>query len=94
LILREDEYRRIPEASQVWPGDIVAYRDQDADEILHVGRVYRVIQGTVPGLANARVISKWSDCAGEYLHDYQDVPYPKMGFSITIEFYTDRPPME
>jgi hypothetical protein len=90
--LDEDGYRRLTEQQLIWPGDVAVYVDLDAsDEILHVGRVYRLKEGFTPASRPMPwVISKWNSTSGESLHQAYDVPYSKE-YHFEVRFYTDRP---
>ena len=85
LILKEDDYRLLPEGERPRIGDLIVYRRKDNREILHVGSVARVAGWAV------KVLSKLGPTAGEAFHDVSDVPYERMGFPFWHEFYTDRP---
>jgi hypothetical protein len=91
-ILDDDGYRELQNGEVPWPGDIVAYLDQDqGGEILHVGRVYHLARGLAEGSPPIPwVISKWNSTSGESLHQVYDNPY-RRDFNVGIRFYTDRP---
>jgi hypothetical protein len=93
LILADDGYRPLGPAEDVLQGDLVLYwaKMPDGREIfLHVGMVCEIRPG--PGSVRfAWVISKWGATSCESLHRYDDVPYARQGFSLRIEFRTDRP---
>jgi hypothetical protein len=93
LIIRDDGYRRLGDAEQVFPGDIAVYADgEEGGEILHVGRVYRLLPGLTPeSPLIPYVISKWNSTSGESLHAVFDVPYQKHFPGLLIYFLTDRP---
>lgn len=46
-IIADDGYQWLPAGKHPMPGDIVAYVDMDAGELLHVGRVAYDIKGAV-----------------------------------------------
>jgi|GEM_PF-450968 len=92
-ILEDDGYRQLADGESPWPGDIAIYVDRDKDdEILHVGRVYKMIDGLQPSsLRIPLVMSKWNSTSGESVHQVHDDPYRKEGFNVRVKFYTDRP---
>lgn len=95
-ILQEDGYRLLPQGELPLPDDLVLYRDclpNGRTELLHVGRVFSVDRdgggaGVFPVIW---VISKWNSTSGEWMHRAFDVPYGQMGFTLQIDFVTDRP---
>ena len=91
-IIQEDGYRRLRLGEKIHPGDIAIYVDRDKNnEILHVGRVYRIKPGLAEGASPIPwVISKWNSTSGESMHQAYDVPYTR-DFNFEARFYTDRP---
>jgi len=76
--LRDDEWRKLDNPTDVQPGDIVLYRLNGLRA--HVGIVWECVDG------RTTMLSKWGD-AGEYFHGLCDVP----GFcGSPSEYYTDR----
>jgi hypothetical protein len=92
LIIDDDGYRLLENDEPVFPGDIVAYVDEEKEgEILHVGRVYYLAEGLTPQSKRLPwVISKWNSTSGESLHSMYDVPYTA-SFRVGYKLYTDRP---
>jgi len=90
-IIDEDGYRLLEGAEEPVPGDVVAYVDEERDEILHVGRVVDLRPVFQGGTRIPWVLSKWSDVSGEYFHECRDHPYERLGFKVRVAFYTDRP---
>ena len=91
LILREDGYRPLPEAEEPVSDDLVVYVNQADDEIIHVARIVELRQGVAPGAARIPwMVSRWGPVAGEAMHFRDDVPYHRLGFSLRIEYWTDR----
>jgi hypothetical protein len=92
LILNDDGYRPLRNNEVAMQSDLVLYwhRPVSGPETwLHVGMVCEIrILGTV---RIPWVVSKWGATTGEWLHRYDDVPYDKQGFTLRIEFRTDRP---
>lgn len=90
-IIEEDGYRLLAEAEEPLPGDVAGYRDEERDELLHVGRVVALRPAFQGGSRIPWILSKWSDTSGEYFHDFREHPYELLGFKVRIAFYTDRP---
>jgi hypothetical protein len=92
LILADDGYRLLPQDQTPLPGDLVLYWHVPTDRKamwLHVGCVCDIrILGKV---RIPWILSKWGATTGEWLHRFDDVPYEKQGFTMRIEFWTDRP---
>jgi hypothetical protein len=100
MILEDDGYRLLPPAEGAREGDLVLYWNEATGGTrtwLHVGVVTDLrdlhrAADDLPCIAVGRipwVLSKWNHCSGEWLHRYNDVPYPTDG--LVIEFWTDRP---
>jgi len=91
-VLREDGYRRLDEDEGPMVGDLVLYVEKETGEFWHVGCVMELRQGVTPDSPLIpRVLSKWDSVSGEVLHNVDDVPYGQQGFSVTKEYWTDRP---
>src|ERR1035438_4083772 len=100
-ILNEDGYRTLRENELPRPGDLVLYRLEGPDEILHVGEIVEMCS-LVPGGAPSipRVLSKVDATSGEVLHAVENVPYDIVGgapggppgrLRCRCEYRTDRP---
>jgi|CZKU01.1.fsa_nt_gi hypothetical protein len=100
-ILNEDGYRTLRENELPRPGDLVLYRLEGTDEILHVGEIVEMCS-LVPGGAPSipRVLSKVDATSGEVLHAVENVPYDIVGgapggppgrLRCRCEYRTDRP---
>lgn len=89
-IIADDGYKWLPSGKHPIPGDIVAYVDTDADELLHVGRVAYHVEGLGEGHRIPMIISKWNSTAGESIHRAPDVPFGRWGFNYDIRYLTDR----
>lgn len=87
-ILDDDGYR-ITKNPQ--PDDLIIYADKK-DGILHIGRVIAMVPGVTPeSPAIAKVVSKWGCGTGEVVHLQHDTPYPRLGFDVRWDYWTDRP---
>ena len=84
LILREDDYRRLPGEHDVEIGDLVLYRIGNRYE--HIAVVVNKERDLINASFEITVISQWG-ADGEYIHLIHDVP-PALG--IPQEFWTDR----
>ena len=84
-ILREDGYAEITTASDVLPGDLVIYHDEDGD-VSHVAVVVSNVPNLADGSSSIRVLSQWGS-NGEYFHDYRDV-HDFLG--KPVRFYSER----
>ena len=85
MILRDDGYRRISDASSLEIGDVVIYRADDND-ISHVGIIVGIREKLIPPHREITVLSQWGG-DGEYVHQIDDVN-PRLG--QPREFWTDR----
>jgi hypothetical protein len=93
LILDDDGYRRLAPDEQPQPGDLVLYVDNVNAEILHVGMILEMRQGVTPDSPRLPwVLSKWDAKSGEVMHFVRDLPpWEDQGFSVIIQYWTDRP---
>ena len=85
MILQDDGYRSVSDESELWPGDIVIYRDQEG-EVAHIGIVIRVTADLRNATWEVFAISQWG-ADGEYLHRVDDVN-PRLG--SPVEYWTER----
>jgi hypothetical protein len=96
-ILREDGYRPLNENEPPRQGDLVLYRLDETNEILHVGEVIEVRE-VIPGAPGGRgvpwILSKIDSTSGEVMHPVGSVPYDQQGLRYRCEFRTDRPNQE
>lgn len=89
LILDDDGYRIINQ-TDVRPGDIAVYLDEEKTEIYHVGMVVMLRDLLVgSSLKEPWILSKLNDSLGEILHAASDFRLPS--HSLVPEFWTDRP---
>lgn len=92
VVLRDDGYRRVQLTELPLPEDLAVYIDSTNGEVLHVGRIVVMRPGLAEGSPPIPwVVSKWKDTSGEVVHNVHDVPYAGQGFSVSIEYWTDRP---
>ncbi len=84
MILNEDGYVTVSEASSVMTGDIVVY-ELDG-EVSHVAVVISNTPDLTNGSSNIQVLSQWG-FDGEYLHDYRDV---NEMLGIPMQFFSER----
>lgn len=74
--LEDDGYREIA-LQDVMAGDIVTYSWlNDPDRVAHVALVLMVNEDSTGRLRTPYVLSKWNDCSGEFVHNYQDFHQP------------------
>ena len=85
MILEDDEYHLVNNKSQLRPGDVVVYRD-DQGQVSHVGVVAGVKVNVTKATWEVLVLSQWG-ADGEYFHLDYDVN-PKLG--KPTEYWTDR----
>jgi len=84
-ILKYDSYKRIDE-TEIELGDIVVYRDEERDEITHVGIIADKMLIYKEGKWDLWIMSKWGE-AGEYIHRIDDVPDT---YGNLYEFWSER----
>lgn len=85
LILEDDDYRRVSDASELMPGDVVVYRTDDGS-VSHVGVISEVQIDIREASRRIVVLSQWGR-EGEYFHGVDDVN-PRLG--KPTEYWTDR----
>ena len=83
--IRADVYRPVHDEGELWPGDVVVYRDDD-NEIVHVGLISNIRTVLDRGTREIWVVSQWG-ADGEYLHRAEDV---SMDLGKPTEYWTDR----
>lgn len=93
LRVRADDGYRIVGAQEIpLPGDVACYWEgtNPYRNCIHLGVVAFLKEraGLSPSIF---VLSKWDDMSGEVLHDSLD--YPTSFGTVTLEFWTDRPPV-
>lgn len=84
VIFSDDGYKELLLASNPFPGDLVVYEDKDSGCFLHIGRVMNVSE------AKIRILSKWDDSSGEYLHSPTDAPFLRYFPKARIYYITER----
>ena len=90
LIFAEDGYRKLSAGENPFLGDLVVYREKDIG-YLHVGVIVEC-ESRVGGLLIPRVLSKWDDASGEYIHWFNDAPfYHEKDYVVQLEYWSDRP---
>jgi len=89
LIFREDGYRKLAPGELPLPGDLVMYREKDVG-YLHVGLI--IACPTIAGVMLPRVLSKWDDTSGEYVHWINDAEFfRREDWDVSFYYWTDRP---
>ena len=84
LILEDDEYRRLPEAKNILPGDIVLYKN--GNEYSHIGTIISIEGDVERASFKITVLSQWG-ADGEYIHLLDEVPE---SYGNVKEFWTER----
>jgi hypothetical protein len=93
VILREDEYRKLPPGEEPAPGDVVTYTDIKERIVLHIGLIVQV-RPLLSGLSTEKapqILSKMDGGSGEYLHEVEAVHYGNKGRDYEVDYWTDRP---
>ena len=85
MILADDNYKPVNDEKELWPGDLVIYRDEEGKPV-HVGVVNQVRLDLKNVTWEVFAISQWG-ADGEYLHRVDDVN-PNLG--TPTEYWTDR----
>ena len=85
-ILEEDGYRELGGVDDVSIGDIAVYAAMGAGGYLHVGVVIATDEISPMGRPMPRILSKWDDTSGEYLHLVPNVPFEDW----KVTYWTDR----
>lgn len=96
-ILDDDGFRKLPDQTDVHPGDVVLYRDRASGEVFHAAIVTRleaicsdtgaVADGTIA--RSCYCLSKWNDRLGEDEHHLRHHCWEDT--DLAIEFWTERP---
>jgi hypothetical protein len=87
VVLSDDGYRKLDPTESPLAGDLVVYRDGQVG-FLHVGLILEMRELALGSQKTPWVLSKWDDASWEVIHHYRH--YPWEGFSVEIEFWTDR----
>ena len=85
MILQDDGYRPVSDEDELYPGDVVIYRD-NRGEVSHVGIVTDIRINLIQASREITVLSQWGE-SGEYLHLVDDV-HPGLG--QPSEYWTER----
>ena len=85
LLLLEDGYRRLANATELQIGDLAVYK-VDSGDFSHVGVVYHLGPFRVDGSRDVYVMSQWGR-DGEYYHRVDDV---NDHLGTPTEYWTDR----
>lgn len=89
-ILTEDEYRKLNMTEIPKPGDLALYHSEDVG-FIHCGQVISIEPGlTAGGSPIPKILSKWDDASGEYIHFASDVPFKDKIPDFKLEYWTDR----
>ncbi len=90
-ILTDDFYDDV-DPNDVREGDLVIYYDKES--FLHVGEIIAV--DTIQGFRISssapipKILSKWDQYSGEYIHSLRDVPFKKAFPDFQTRFVTER----
>ena len=85
IILEGDEYKRVPNESEIVVGDVVVYKD-GTGSVSHIGTVTEVRINLHLATREIMVLSQWGR-DGEYFHPVDDVS-GRLG--TASEYWTDR----
>lgn len=89
-IYQDDEYRELNSSELPMPGDLAIYSQSEVGYI-HVGQVLSLEPGLSPkGRPIPKILSKWSDVSGEYIHFPRDVPFRVHFSDFQLKYWTDR----
>ncbi len=89
-IYQDDEYRELNGSESPMPGDLAIYSHSEVGYI-HVGQVLSLEPGILPtGRPIPRILSKWDDASGEYIHFPGDVPFRDHFTDFQLRYWTDR----
>ena len=91
-IYQDDDYRELRGNESPMPGDLAIYSQSEV-EYIHVGQVLSLELGLLPtGNPIPKILSKWDDVSGEYIHYPQDVPFRDQFPDFQLKYWTDRTP--
>ena len=91
-IYQDDAYRELNDSELPMPGDLAIYSHSEAGYI-HVGLVLYLEPGLVKtGSPIPKILSKWNDASGEYIHFPGDVPFRDEVADFQLRYWTDRTP--
>ena len=91
-IYQDDDYRELKGSELPMPGDLAIYSQSDVG-YLHVGQVLSLepvllsAGGLIP-----KILSKWDDASGEYIHHPMDVHFRDRFTDFQLKYWTDRTP--
>ena len=89
-IYRDDAYRELNDSELPMPGDLAIYSQSEVGYI-HVGQVLSLEPGLVKtGRPIPKILSKWDDVSGEYIHFPRDVPFGDHFTDLQLKYWTDR----
>ena len=89
-IYQDDDYRELKGSELPMPGDLAIY-SQNMVGYIHVGLVLSLGQGVLPtGKPFPKILSKWGDASGEYIHYPGDVPFQGHFSDFQLKYWTDR----
>lgn len=89
-IYEQDGYRELQNNESPQVGDLVVYRSQEVG-FLHVGTIIDITSPIGEGGSPIpKVLSKWDDMSGEFLHFVSDVPFAISIPDWRISYWTDR----
>lgn len=84
LIVSDDGYTELLFTSVPFPDDLIVYEDKDSGCFIHIGRVMTVSNSEI------KILSKWDDSSGEYIHNPEDAPCLKQLSKIRTYYITER----
>ena len=89
-IYQDDKYRELNGSELPMPGDLAIYSQSEVGYI-HVGQVLFLEPGLLPtGNPIPKILSKWDDVSGEYIHYPGDVPFQNQFTDFQLKYWTDR----
>jgi hypothetical protein len=83
-IISDDGYTELLLTDNPLPDDFIVYEDKESDYFLHIGRVIAVSNSEI------KILSKWDDSSGEYIHSPEDAPYQTQFSQTRIYYITER----
>lgn len=89
-IYQDDDYHELKDSELPMPGDLAIYSQSDVG-YLHVGQVLSLEPVLLSsGELIPKILSKWDDASGEYIHRPMDVPFRNQFTDLQLKYWTDR----